>query len=74
MTPRSSAGFGLVDQHAALDSRGHGDGMTGLSGRDGSPSMPPGRVEPTCPVQRAARTPSLTLGLLLLRDSWEGRQ
>ena len=68
MTPGSSVGFGLGDQQFALDSRGHGTGMTGLLAEVAAQHVA-GPVMPACPAQRAARAPSLTLGLRLLWDS-----
>ena len=74
MTPGSSVGFGLGDQQVALDSHGHSKGMTGRPAEAAAQHVA-GSVKPTCPAQGAARTPSLTLGLLPTLDpSRKGRQ
>jgi hypothetical protein len=73
MTPGSSAGFGLGDRPVAVDSRGHSKAMTGLPGEAAAQHV--AADDARVPAQGASRTPSPTLGLLLLWDcSRKGRQ
>jgi len=59
MTPGSSVGPGLVDRPAALDSRGHGNGMTGL---------PAEAAAPACRRVGDARVPGAARGTDPLTD------
>ena len=71
MTPGSSVGFGLGDQQFALDPRDHGTGHDGPARPGPVARHAAGPVNPACPLQGAARTPSL---LLVRASARKGRQ